>query len=61
MGSYIKSAITYGDDHGFFLGNKRMQVGSFSKIKTCSWTYDIDSLNRLKLEKYTKKKSESVE
>lgn len=40
----------------FFLGNKKMQVGSFSKIKTCSWTYGINSLNRLKLEKYTKKK-----
>lgn len=32
----------------FFLGNKRMQVGSFSKIKTCSLIYGIDSLNRLK-------------
>lgn len=32
----------------FFLGNKRMKVGSFSKIKTCSWTYGTDTLNRLK-------------
>lgn len=32
----------------FFLGNKRVQVGSFLKIKTCSWTYGTDTLNRLK-------------
>lgn len=54
----------------FFLGNKRMKVGSFSKIKTCSWAYGTDTLNRLKSRvqqkgnihlEYKQEKSEAVE
>lgn len=61
-GSYNKSAMISGVGHGCFLSREHQSTSWFiCKIKTCSWTYGIDSLKNWKLEcKKKEKKPEST-